>query len=141
MKSLEQIAKEYKSNTIDGRDLNRLAQFIPFNMLSSFGLEAKEGVTEESWNSKVIEFSKENILKQLESDVSFGFEKALNQRGLSAGMMYEVVSMWNWVLEEGLENFNSYSYYGLPLFKATANKYGFPDEIEGEEGDEYHFNE
>lgn len=133
MKTLEQISESYKSNTLDGRDLNRLAQFIPFNMLSSFGLKLKEGVTEEEWNKNVKEFTKENILIQLEKDVDFGFEKALNQRGISAGLMTDVVQMWNWILEEGLEDFDEYPMYGLPIFKATAIKYGFENPI----GDDY----
>ena len=133
MKTLEQISESYKSNTLDGRDLNRLAQFIPFNMLSSFGLKSKEGVTEEEWNKNVKEFTKENILIQLEKDVDFGFEKALNQRGISAGLMTDVVQMWNWILEEGLEDFDEYPMYGLPIFKATAIKYGFENPI----GDDY----
>ena len=136
MKTLEQISESYKSNTLDGRDLNRLAQFIPFNMLSSFGLELKEGVTEEEWNKNVKEFTKENVLMQLEKDVDFGFEKALGQRGISAGLMVEVVQMWNWILEEGLEDFNEYPMYGLPIFKATAIKYGFENPIGDDCGNE-----
>lgn len=144
MKTLEQIAEQYKSETLDGRDLNRLAQFIPFNMLASFGLEVKEGTTEEQWNSNVKEFVKENVLEQLKRDVEFGFEKALNQRGLSAGMMAEVVTMWNWILEDGLEHLNTndnYAMYGLPIFKATAVKYGFPNEIGDDDGDESKYND
>ena len=136
MKTLEQISESYKSNTLDGRDLYRLAQFIPFNMLSSFGLELKEGVTEEEWNKNVKEFTKENVLMQLEKDVDFGFEKALGQRGISAGLMAEVVQMWNWILEEGLEDFNEYPMYGLPIFKATAIKYGFENPIGDDCGNE-----
>ena len=136
MKTLEQISESYKSNTLDGRDLNRLAQFIPFNMLSSFGLELKEGVTEEEWNKNVKEFTKENVLMQLEKDVDFGFEKALGQRGISAGLMAEVVQMWNWILEEGLEDFDEYPMYGLPIFKATAIKYGFENPIGDDCGNE-----
>lgn len=40
-------------------------------------------------------------MKQLEEDVRFGFEKALNQRGISASLMFECVMMWNYILEEG----------------------------------------
>lgn len=53
--------------------------------------------------------------------------------------MYECVAMWNWILEEGLENFDSYAQYGLPLFKATAVKYGFDNPIGDMRGDEYIF--
>lgn len=141
MKTLEQIASNYKSQCLDGRDIYRLAKFLTFDQLKMFGLEPKEGVTEEDWNKETIPFTRENIIKQLESDVDFGFDKALNKRGISAGLMFEVVRMWNWILEEGLENWSegNYAQYGLPLFKATALKYGFENPIGDDNGDEYQY--
>jgi hypothetical protein len=133
MKTLDQIAQEYKSQTLDGRDLYRLAQFVPEERLSEFGL-----VPDPDYNDKheVVEFTRENVLKQLKEDVEFGFKKALDQRSISSSMMYQVVSMWNWILEEGLEDFEDYAQYGLPLFKATAVKYGFYNPIGDDYGDE-----
>lgn len=137
MKTLEEIVKSYKSETLDGRDLSRLAQFVPFDMLSELGIEPNEEYnTPEKWNKTVIPFTRENVLKQLEKDVSFGFEKALDRRGISSSLMYECVRMWNIILEEGLEDFDSYPQYGLPLFKETAVKYGFPNPIGDMCGDE-----
>ncbi|MGX4584043.1 hypothetical protein [Paenibacillus chitinolyticus] len=106
MKTLEQVIEHYKSKSLDGRDLIGLEDF-----LSEDGLE----------------FNRENILKKLEDDVAFGFEKALDQRGISSLEMYRVVLMWNWIMEEGLEDWEEENYfnYGLPLFIATAEKYGF----------------
>lgn len=143
MKTLQQVKEMYKSNTLDGRDLNRLAQFIPYNQLKDFGLVLNEGVGEEEWNKIVKEFTKENTLKQLKDDVEFGFEKALNQRGISAGLMFEVVRMWNWILEDGLEDWDegNYAMYGLPLFKATALKYEFENPIGNDTGSEHKYNE
>ena len=136
MKTLDQVRQMYKSDTLDGRDLHRLAQFIPKEQLGDFGMELKEGAEHEA-----IPFTRENVLNQLKSDVAFGFEKALDQRGISASLMFDVVKMWNWILEEGLENWSDdqYAQYGLPLFKATANKYGFPDQIPNHQGNEYEF--
>lgn len=93
---------------------------------------------EERWNSTVVEFTRENVLKQLEEDVRFGFEKALNQRGISASLMFECVMMWNYILEEGLEDWDEddYRFYGLPLFKATAVKYGWDNPIGEDSGRE-----
>lgn len=122
MKTLEQIFTDYKSETLDGRDSARLMQFIPESDLHKIGVTLKE---EFIGTHKHIEFTKENILKQLEKDVAFGIEKAENQRGISAGLMFEVVRMWNWILEDGLEDFDNYGSYGMPLFKATAKQYGF----------------
>ena len=142
MKTLEYIAENYKSNTIDGRDFHRLVQFIPFDMLPKFGVEpSEEWNNKEKWDAQVKPFTRENILKQLEEDVAFGFDKALNKRGISSGLMYEVVKMWNWILEEGLEDFDNYPMYGLPLFKATAVKYGFDNPIGDDTGSEDEYNE
>jgi hypothetical protein len=133
MKTLEQIKNQYQSQTIDGRDISRLMQFIPEQDLNLFGIELKD-----EWVGKHDHkpFTKENILLQLKEDVEFGFEKALNQRGISSSLMYSVVAMWNWILEEGLEDFNDYAQYGLPLFKATAIKYGFENPIGSDTGSE-----
>ena len=133
MKTLAQVKEQYKSNTIDGRDLNRLFQFIPESELGDFGIELKP---EYVGTHKHIDFTRENVLAQLKKDVEFGFEKALDQRGISAGLMAEVVMMWNWVLEEGLEDFDDYPMYGLPIFKATAVKYGFDNPIGDDTGSE-----
>jgi len=133
MKTLEQIKKQYKSQTLDGRDLLRLSQFIPEEQLKDFGLEMQE---ENIGTHTNIEFTKENILIQLQKDVEFGFEKALNKRSISSSFMAEVVKMWNWILEEGLEDFDEYPMYGLPIFKATAIKYGFENPIGEDTGNE-----
>lgn len=136
MKTLEQL-KELASKCLDGRDFNRLAKFIPYNMIKDFGMEPNEEYNnEERWNSTVVEFTRENVLKQLEEDVRFGFEKALNQRGISASLMFECVMMWNYILEEGLEDWDEddYGFYGLPLFKATAVKYGWDNPIGEDSG-------
>jgi hypothetical protein len=133
MKTLEQIASGYESKTLDGRDLGRLANFIPEEKLKDFGIELRD---EYVGKHKAKKFTRANVLKQLKDDVDFGFEKALNQRGISAGLMYEVVMMWNWILEDGLEDFDDYAQYGLPLFKATAVKYGFENPIGEDSGSE-----
>jgi len=133
MKTLKQVKELYKSKCIDGRDLHRLLDFVPEDELKDFGITLKEELkgTHES-----IPFTKENILKQLKVDVEFGFQKALDQRSISAGLMYAVVSMWNWILEDGLDGFDTYAQYGLPLFKATAIKYGFDNPIGEDSGSE-----
>lgn len=148
MRALHDILTNYESNCLDGRDMNRLYGFIDWNTLQQYPV-LKEGIkaeylNEEKWMSEVYEqeFTRENVLKQLERDVAFGFDKALDQRGISASLMYEVVKMWCWVLDdnEELYNWNTYAYYGLPLFKAVAVYYGFPNEIGDDDGDEEKYN-
>lgn len=143
MKTLEQIAVNYEDWTIDGRQSARLVQFLRFDQLSKFGLQPKDGITEEEFNNDVKPFTRENILEQLKKDVAFGFEKALDKRGISSGLMFECVKFWNNILEEGLENWSDddYEMYGLPLFKATAVKYGWDNPIGNDRGDEYKYSE
>ena len=136
MKTLEQI-KNYTSSAIDGRDIHRLMDFIPEDNLKDFGIELKD---EYKGKHKHKKLTKNNILRVLKKDVEFGFEKALNKRGISSSLMYGVVSMWNWILEEGLEDFDDYPQYGLPLFKATAEKYGFDNPIGDDSGCESIYN-
>jgi hypothetical protein len=140
MKTKEQILDAVKngreSNCIDGRDYDRLSCCFEEKDLELFGFKVNDGI---KWIPK--EYTKENILQQLKLDVDFGFEKALNKRGLSSSLMYEVVKMWMWVLDDELMNFDNYSMYGLPLFKAVAIKYGFDNPIGNDSGSEDKYNE
>jgi hypothetical protein len=138
VKTLEQIRDEWHFQCLDGRDLHRLADFIPEEMLEDFRVSLKP---EYVGTHTALTLTRENVLAQLKEDVAFGFEKALDKRGISASLMWEVVRMWNWILEEGLENFTAYEMYGLPLFKATAIKYGFANPIADDEGTEDFYNE
>ena len=74
MKTLEQIKKDYISTTIDGRDVIRLANFLPEKDLSIFGVSLKE---EYVGKHVPLELTKENILQILKSDVAFGFENLI----------------------------------------------------------------
>lgn len=120
----------------------RLAQFCTKEELKKLNIFTDESI--EAWDdSKVKDWTEENIIKQLEKDVAFGFEKALNQRGISASLMFEVVLAWNQILENRLKDWNPYDYpmYGLPLFKATALLYGFENPIGEDSGSEEYYNE
>lgn len=137
-KEILRIVKEGRdSKCLDGRDYSRLADFFPVEDWDVFGFELKEGASHEP---KI--WTRENILKKVQDDVSFGFEKALNRRGISSGFMYEVVKMWLWVLnDEELMNFDDYPMYGLPLFKAVAIKYGFNNPIGDDTGSEEEYDD
>jgi len=134
MKTLEQ-AMGYEFEALDGRDKVRIATFVPEDKLEAFGFTMGKNPNPAS------EWTRENILEHLKHDVAFAFEKALGRRGLSSSSMHAVVRMWNWILEEGLEDFDEYPMYGLPLYKATALKYGWPNPIGDDTGREDKYNE
>jgi hypothetical protein len=109
---------------------HRLCQFLTIEQAKSIGWE----IQEPNWIPQ--KFTKKNIISQLRMDVAFGFKKALNKRGISASMMYEVVRGWLTILEDPLKDFDNYPMYGLPLFKAVATKYGFDNPIGEDDGSE-----
>lgn len=133
MKSLTEVLDNFKSVTFDNRDAYRLMLFCPEDQLHKLDLELND---EYKGRHEAIEFTEENILRQLREDVEFGFEKALGQRALSADMMYAVVCMWLDVLEDDEIDREQYNMYGLPLFKAVAVKYGFDNPIGDDDGSE-----
>lgn len=142
MKTIEEILNNYKEweTFLDDRFGVRLCQFLTEEQMNSIGFSVND---EYKGKHIVKEWTRENILEQLKSDVEFGFEKALDQRGISSGLMFDVVRKWNKVLEEGLEDWDEehYAMYGLPLFKATAVKYGWDNPIGDNDGDESEYGE
>lgn len=135
---LDAISNGRESGSMDGRDYNRLAAFFTVEEMKVLG--AKPTNTE---TFVPIEFTLENILAQLKSDLDFAFEKALNKRGLSSSAMRAVIKMWMWILEDDLQNdpSDNYAMYGLPLLKAVAIKYNLPNEIGEDTGSEQKYNE
>lgn len=136
MKTLQEMTAR-GAQCIDWRDFNRLGDFMTLEQLEAVGLNLKAELRD-TWVAK--EWTRENILAQLASDLDFGFEKALDQRGISAGLMLEVVQMWVIALEdEGIKDYDfegNYAQYGLPGFKAVALHYGLPNPIGDDRGDE-----
>jgi len=141
MKNLNDIVENYEKDEwdvfLDDRFGSRLCQFLTDEQVEKIGFVIKE---EYKGKRQIKEWTRENILAQLKEDVDFGFEKALDKRGISSNLMFEVVKRWNKVLEEGLENYDSYEMYGLPLFKATAVKYGWKNPIGDDTGSESYYN-
>lgn len=138
MKTLDYVLANYKAESYDGRDLLRILPFVTAEQAKQIGYEFKP---EYASMHQPIAFTRENILEKLKSDLAFAFEKALDQRGLSAMAMYFTIKFYNWILEEGLEDWSddNYAMYGLPLFKATALKYGFNNPIGDDEGNESNY--
>ena len=120
-----------KSNSLLGDMFGRrLCQFLTVEQAKSIDWEVLKQY------HKTIEFTKQNVLKQLESDVAFGFKKALEKNLIISKLMFDVVKEWLFILEDPLKDFDNYSMYGLPLFKAVAVKYGFDNLIEEDDGSE-----
>lgn len=138
IKTREQILTEIKagrkSRCMDGRDYSRLTVFFPASDFETLGFTPKEGLDASIF--KPLDLTRENVIDAMGKDLTFAFEKALNRRGISAGLMYEVIRTWLWVLDDPLQDHNEYAQYGLPLFKAVALKFGFDNPIGDNAGNE-----
>jgi hypothetical protein len=132
---IEAIKAGRKSECFDGRDFSRLCNFFPVSEWPTLGFAPKDGAE----LSEPRPWTEEEIKKQLADDLAFAFEKALDKRGISAGVMNDVIKMWMWVLEDDLQHMEEYAQYGLPLLRDVAVKYGLPNEIGDDEGNEYKY--
>ena len=121
MKSIDYILDNYKDFRVfmDDRFGIRFTDFLTEEQMNRIGYGVKEEYKGQ-WKPK--EWTEENILKQLYEDVQFGWMKCCDQRGISAGLMAELVQKWCDVLENGLVNI-PYGYYGDNVFKTVAKKY------------------
>lgn len=128
MKKIEEIIDNYEKYEVylEDRFGIRFIDFLTSDQAKKIGFKIKEEYIEEH-NKNIKEWNRENVLEQLKKDVKFGWKKACDERGISSSLMYYVVLSWNKVLEEGLEDWDedNYAVYGKPLFKATAEKYGW----------------
>ena len=139
MKTKDFIIDNYKDFVVflDDRFGRRFADFLTKDEAFRLGIFTDEAIA--AWDdTKVTPWTEENVIEQLRHDVAFGFEKALDRRGISASLMFATVQSWNKVLENELADWGdgSYAQYGLPLFKATAVLYGFDNPIGDDYGDE-----
>lgn len=128
MKTLEYVKEHYNEfeadNFLDQRWTKRFLDFLPAEEWEKYGFRLAEGATHTP-----IEWTEENILKQLRSDVMFGHEKAVDERGISSCLMAMVVNTWCKVLENGLNLEGEDGYYHIEQFDVVAEHYGwkYPD--------------
>lgn len=122
MKTIEEILSNYEDykTIIEDRFGRRLCEFLTQEQAKSIGFALSN--ENEEWG-EVKDFTEDNVIEQLKLDVEFGYEKAMNERGISANLMYDVVEAWLKVLEDK-RDYPDYYNYGREFFKKVANNYG-----------------
>lgn len=93
---------------------------LPFNSAKPF---LKEGVTEEEWQPDPRD--RESVLKRMVDYMPFAWEKANNERGISAGRSMSHYSAWIWLAGDDLGNLNRYNYYGKDNLVKICEFYGW----------------
>lgn len=125
MKTLDYVKNhigEFEEDYIfDRRFTKRFIDFLPVEEWEQFGFGYRG---EDPYVPK--EWTEENILAQLKRDVEFGYQKAINERGISSALMCLVVRAWCKVLENGLElDDDDTGYYSINQFTSVAEHYGW----------------
>ena len=121
----EKIENLNKMETsFDCRLGSRMTLFLTKEQMEKIGYTIND---DSDYPKTQIEWTEENVLKQLREDVEFGIEKATGHRGISASLMWEVCMGWCTILENGLDKQyeDDYGYYGDKLFKAIDEYYNF----------------
>ena len=111
---------------IDSRDYLRLAGYFPASDCGSFGFRLKEGTDIAA--IKILDWNKDTIMSNFKRDLEFAFEKAKNKRGISTSLMFEVINMYLWILEDTQMQEENYTGYALPFYHEVRDKY-FPDMV------------
>lgn len=78
---------------------------------------------------------RKKIIKRMREYMSFAWEKAIDERGLSANRSVIKFRAWLWMLNDSellefLDDSDNYPQYGKPMLAKVSEKYGFdvPDE-------------
>ena len=115
----EHISEIEFDDMFDRRFTKRFCSFLTIDEAKKFGFNYQ---CEGEYIPK--EWTEENVIAQLESDLDFAIEKSTNHRGISSSLMHDVLKSWCIVLENGLEK-TDYGWYGDKLIKAIDEYYGF----------------
>lgn len=129
MRSMDEIVKAIKEPDADdifGFKASVLVCFVPFDVAKTNDF-SKDDVTEQQWNEAYVPLTKENVVREMASYMTFAWGKALDHRGLSAERSVQKMGAWLWLLEDEklIENV-SYPNYGAPILRTICQKYGMP---------------
>lgn len=126
-RSQEEIRKRFDETkdllNVQKKDLLEFMEFETVKDLLNEEYVKQVEAGEKKWE---IENPKEKILDYL----PFAYEKAENERGISAGRSMLHFKTWIWLddpsfYDDILPMLENYSNYGLPTLKRIADKYGY----------------
>lgn len=125
MRTQEEIIARIESIKKDdffGFQTADLIQCLDFEHAKSY---LKKGATADQWPTEP--HDRESILKVMENYMDFAWDKANNERGLSAGRSMAHYTAWTWLIgdEDKFPNLETYTDYGRPHLRALCKEYGW----------------
>lgn len=123
MRTDEEILERIKA--VESRDWmgvqrGDLVGVLPFATAKPF---LKDGVTEGEWKPGGRE--RDDVLARMLYYMPFAWDKANNERGLSAGRSMDHYASWVWLLGDDLGDLTDYNFYGKDNLVRICEMYGW----------------
>ena len=123
----ERFEARRKDDTL-GFEVDIYANYMTYEQIKS---HAKDDLTEESWG-EVTTLNRDDIIEEMREYITFAFDKAYGERGISANRSIMHFIAWTWLAgdvvfsteieEEYDQNYHS---YGLPILIKICKHYDF----------------
>lgn len=130
MKTQEQLIERYQQvadNDFFGAKRGDLAKYMTRESLAAVGAP----VSDDQAHLIGKPLTRDAVLAEMHNYMTFAWDKANNERGLSAGRSINHFEAWLWLLgdEEALafaEDAENYPDYGRPILHYICERFGFP---------------
>lgn len=101
--------------------------YLPFKYAKKY---LKDDVNENEWEDERKEYTEENVKKEIKDYISFAWQKAIRERGLSAVRSMKHFENWFWLLGENeIEKMTrNYNDYGKNNIEKIAEWLGLKEE-------------
>ena len=109
-----------KGNDWMGTQITELIVRLPFERAQPY---LKPEAKPEEWEVKPRD--RESLLAEMLDYMPFAWDKANNERGLSAGRSMDHFSAWVWLAGDDLGDLTKYSFYGKDNLCRICKQYGW----------------
>lgn len=125
IRSQDEIVAEIeriKEHDFFGFKTNDLIEYLDYDHAKQY---LKPEVTAEEWKS--LPSDRESILKEMEEYMEFAWDKANNERGISAGRSLAHYTVWVWMIgdQDRFGDLEEYRYYGKDHLRKICDAYGW----------------
>ena len=137
MKSVAEIKKKFNegfSNDVFGFGTGDILDALPFDEVKEYLKEdyVEKETAADDWEANRLKTDDDVKAKMLDY-LPFAWDKALDERGLSADRSIRHFAAWAWLIDDELykkiEDMyeNNYGPYGIPILKYIGEKLGYTE--------------
>ncbi len=121
------IKERRRAEDVFGFEISEYLDWLDFDHAKQF---LKDGVTAAEWIDRPFAPTRERVIQAIRDYMPFAWEKANNQRGISAGRSIMQIQAWLWLLDgrerEMAPKLSNYSDYGKPQLRAICEHFAIP---------------